>query len=575
MRVQPYLERLAAEAMRKGLDVEADPALRPAKEAAHGDYQINGLLPLAKKLGRPPRELASPVAGALAGHPALESVEVAGPGFVNLRLRAGWVSEQLCALALDEERDGVPAVERPERIVVDFSSPNIAKRMHVGHLRSTIIGDSLVRLLRLAGHQVIGDNHLGDWGTQFGMLIAGMERFGDAERLRGHGIEELERVYLLSNQAAKDDPAFAERAREQLARLQAGDAENLAAWKRFVGATRAELDRIYRRMGVSFDEWLGESAYQQMLPGVVELLLERGIAREDQGAICVFFDDADEPGGSRAPFIVRKKDGAFLYSTTDIATVLYRRDRWRAERAIYVVDQRQSLHFKQLFAVMSRLGVQMRLEHVGFGTVLGEDGKPLRTREGGAVRLDELLDEAERRAAERMRQEEGLSLGPAEIAELGPLVGIGAIKYADLKQNRLSDYQFDWDKMLSFKGNSGPYLQYAHARIRSIFRKAGIEPGAAGASDAPGLQHPAEIDLGKHLIRFADAVHEAAESGYPHLVCDHLYALARLFSVFYETCPVLRAESGQREDRLLLSLLVARQIKRGLGLLGIGAPDRM
>jgi arginyl-tRNA synthetase len=574
MRVEPHLDRLAAEAIRDRLGVDADPALRPAKEAAHGDYQLNGLLPLAKKLGRPPRELAAPVAEALSADPALEKVEVAGPGFVNLRLRTGWVCEQLQALALDQGRDGVPAVERPERIVVDFSSPNIAKRMHVGHLRSTIIGDALVRLLRFVGHEVIGDNHLGDWGTQFGMLIAGMDRFGDKEALRDNGIEELERVYLLANEAAKNDPSFAGRAREELARLQAGEAKNLASWNDFVAATRAELERIYQRMGVGFDEWLGESAYQQMLPGVVDLLLERGIAREDQGAVCVFFDDSAEPGGSRSPFIVRKKDGAFLYATTDIATVLYRRDTLRAERAIYVVDQRQSLHFKQLFAVMSRLGVRMRLQHVGFGTVLGEDGKPLKTREGGAVRLDTLLDEAERRAAERMSQEEGLSLEPADIAALAPLVGIGAIKYADLKQNRSSDYQFDWDKMLSFKGNSGPYLQYAHARIRSIFRKAGIDVEPAAGS-VPDLLHPAEIALAKHLLRFADAVHEAAESGYPHLVCDHLYALARLFSVFYESCPVLRADAGQRQDRLLLSALVARQIRRGLGLLGIGAPDRM
>jgi arginyl-tRNA synthetase len=466
-------------------------------------------------------------------------------------------------------------VERPERIVVDFSSPNIAKRMHVGHLRSTIIGDALVRLLRFAGHDVIGDNHLGDWGTQFGMLIAGMERFGDDAALRDNGIEELERVYLLANEAAKSDPVFADRTRAELARLQSGAEDNLAAWNRFVAATRTELDRVYQRMGVRFDQWLGESAYQQMLPGVVDLLLERGIAREDQGAICVFFDDAAELGGSRTPFIVRKKDGAFLYATTDIATALYRRDRLGAQRAIYVVDQRQSLHFKQLFAVMSRLGVGMRLEHVGFGTVLGEDGKPLKTREGAAVRLDALLDEAERRAAERMRQEEGLNLGPEEIAELGPLVGIGAVKYADLKQNRMSDYQFNWDKMLSFKGNSGPYLQYAHARVRSIFRKAGVEPTQATGGGEPGLQHAAEIALGKHLIRFADAVHEAAENGYPHLVCDHLYALARHFSVFYESCSVLRAEAGRRQDRLLLSTLAARQIRRGLDLLGIGAPDRM
>ena len=499
MRVEPYLRRLAAEAIRNRLDLEADPALRPAKEAAHGDYQINGLLPLAKKLRKPPRQLAAPVAEALAAHPVFERVEVAGPGFINLRLDIGWVSGQLRAQAADAKRNGVPPVQRPERIVIDFSSPNIAKRMHVGHIRSTIIGDALVRLLRFAGHEVIGDNHLGDWGTQFGMLIAGMERFGDPGALRDRGIEELERVYLLASEAVKSDPAFADRARVELAKLHSGDPDNLAAWNRFVQATRAELDRVYERMQIRFDQWLGESAYQEMLPEVVDLLLERGIAREDQGAICVFFDDLPELGGSRTPFIVRKKDGAFLYATTDIATVLYRRDRLQAERAIYVVDQRQSLHFKQLFEVMLRLGAKMRLQHIGFGTVLGRDGRPLKTREGDAVRLDSLLDEAEKRAAELMQKEQGLNLDADQIAELSPLVGIGAIKYADLKQNRLSDYQFAWEKMLSFKGNSGPYLQYAHARIQSIFRKAGIEPEQAATHGPLDLQHATEIALGKHL----------------------------------------------------------------------------
>ncbi len=574
MRVEQFLDGLAARAMAGALGQEAPPLLRPARDSAHGDYQINGLMPLGKKLRRPPRELAAPVASALAEHEAFESVEVAGPGFVNLRLRASWVGERLTSILAETERDGVPTVERPNRIVVDFSSPNIAKRMHVGHLRSTILGDALVRLLRFVGHDVIADNHLGDWGTQFGMLIAGVRKFDHQRADEEHSIEELEEVYRLAVAEAKQAPDFAERARAELAALQAGDADNRKMWEGFVATTRGELDPIYQRMDVHFDQWLGESAYQDMLADVVQHLLDTGVATEDEGAVCVFFDDIPELAASKTPFIVRKKDGAFLYATTDIATVLYRRDRLQAGAALYVVDQRQSLHFKQLFAVAAKVGVDMRLEHVGFGSVLGTDGKPLKTREGKAIRLSELLDEAERRAAERMQQE-GLELTPEQIARLAPVVGIGAIKYADLQQNRLSDYQFDWDKMISFKGNAGPYLQYAHARVRAIFRKGGVTPQSLVGHGPMRLTHPAEVALGKQLIRFADVVHQAAETSCPHLVCDHLYALARAFSVFYQECPVLRADPEERDNRLALCALVGRQIWRGLGLLGIGAPERM
>jgi arginyl-tRNA synthetase len=575
VRLEPTLEVLGTNAIREVLGVEA-PALIRAANPSHGDYQLNGVMPLAKQMKKPPRELAQPVADRLLADPAIASAEVAGPGFINIKLDPTWVAARVLEVAKDREREGVPLTDRPLRTAVDFSGPNIAKQMHVGHLRSTIIGDAICRLLRFIGHPVIGDNHLGDWGTQFGLLIIGMREFGSQAALDAEPIEELERVYKLTTAKAKADPATADAARAELAKLQRGDPENRALWERFVAATRVELDATYARLGVHFDEWLGESAYEDMLPGVVEELKARGIAREDQGALCVFFDDQPELG--KSPLIIQKQDGAYLYSTTDIATVLYRRDHFHTQRGVYVVDKRQALHFKQLFATVRKLGIEMELEHVSFGSVLGKDGKPLKTRDGGTIKLSELLDEAEARAAERMRsarEENVLELSDAQIDELAPIVGIGAVRYADLMQNRSSDYQFDWDKMISFKGNAGPYLQYAHARIAALFRKGEIDPNTLPLDTAPVLTHPAELGLAKHLLRFADAVTQAAEQSLPHLVCEHLYDLARLFSAFYEACPVLKAAPEERTTRLVLAWLVGRQLRTGLHLLGIAAPERM
>jgi arginyl-tRNA synthetase len=573
VRLERQLDAIARDAIQAVLGESAPALVRPANPE-HGDYQVNGILPLAKQLKKPPRSLAEPLAERLRGQDCIESATVAGPGFINLKLRPSWVASQLSAATPDLAHDGVDPTEQPQRIAVDFSGPNIAKQMHVGHLRSTIIGDSVCRLLRFVGHDVIGDNHVGDWGTQYGLLIAGMRAFGDAAALSGdQPIEELERIYKLASARAKEDPAFADTARAELAKLQQRDPENYKLWQQFVATTKAELDKVYARFGIHFDAWLGESAYEDMLPGVVKLLRERGIAREDQGALCVFFD---EPDLGKSPFIVQKKDGAYLYSTTDIATVLYRRDHFHTQRSIYVVDARQSLHFKQVFAVAKKLGIDMQFEHVSFGSVLGKDGKPLKTRDGDVIHLATLLDEAEARAKERMltaREENIIELDDAAIAALAPVVGIGAVKYADLMQNRASDYQFDWDKMISFKGNAAPYLQYAHARIQALFRRGEVDPTAL--APALALEHPAELALGKRLLRFADVVHQAAEQSLPHLLCEHLYEVARAFSVFYEACPILRAEPGVRAARLQLAWLSARQLKRGLGLLGIEAPDRM
>jgi arginyl-tRNA synthetase len=574
VRVEQQLDALVREVIRTTLGEEAPALLRPAA-AEHGDYQVNGLLPLAKQLKRPPRSLAEPLAEKLRELAPIASAEVAGPGFVNLRLAPEWVAGVLLETAADQAQDGVPVTPKPERIVVDFSGPNIAKQMHVGHLRSTIIGDAVCRLLRFVGHTVIGDNHLGDWGTQFGLLIVGMREYGSQEALDKEPVDELERVYKLASARSKTDPDFADAARSELAKLQRGDAANHTQWEHFVRATRVELDKIYDRFSVAFDLWLGESAYEKQLPDVIALLKERGLAREDQGALCVFFED--NPELKKSPLIVQKKDGAYLYATTDIATLLYRRDQLHADRAIYVVDARQALHFKQLFELAKRLGLQLQLQHVSFGSVLGKDGKPLKTRDGDTIRLSALLDEAEVRASERMRsarEEHVIDLEDSEIAALAPVVGIGAVKYADLMQNRTSDYQFDWDKLISFKGNAGPYLQYAHARIQAVFRKGEVDPSKL-ALERLVLEHPAELALGTALLRFADVVHAAAEQCLPHLLCEHLYVVARAFSVFYEACPMLRAEPAQRDTRLTLAWLAARQLRRGLELLGIAAPDRM
>ena len=573
MRLERFLDELGSAALRDALGAEAPAVVRATADAKHGDFQLNGVLPLAKQLKKAPRDLATPVAAALGKSEAIEKAEVAGPGFVNLTLRPEWLAARLDEDLRDVARDGVPAVERAQRIVVDFSSPNIAKQMHVGHLRSTIIGASIIALLRYAGHEVIGDNHLGDWGTQFGMLIAGMRHFGSEDALATDAIGELERIYRLASERGKADPSFGDEARAELAKLQSGDPESRAMWERFVATTRVALDAVYARLGVTFEEWLGESAYDAMLPGVVAMLLEKGIAREDDGAICVFFDDVPELAKVETPFIVRKRDGAFMYPTTDVATLVYRRDHFHADRSIYVVDVRQGLHFRQLFAVGRKLGMTMRLEHIGFGTVLGDDGKPLKTRDGKVITLASLLDEAEARAATRIR-EEGLEVPEEEILSVSRAVGIGAVKYADLRQNRLSDYQFDWDKMISFKGNAGPYLQYAYARVGSIFRKGALDP--ATASGPLLLVAPEELALAKQLARFGDVVHDAAESCEPHRVCDHLFSIARLFSSFYEACPVLKADdAGTRASRIALCWLTQRQLGRGLALLGLSTIDKM
>lgn len=578
MRIESFLSAIAQDAFREVTGKDAPALLKRAQDPKHGDYQVNGALPLAKAEKKNPRELAEPLARALAAHPAIEKAEVAGPGFVNLTLAPAFLGETVSRDARDA-RLGVPPAERRVRTVVDYSSPNIAKQMHVGHLRSTIIGHAICETLAFVGEDVVRDNHVGDWGTQYGLLIAGLRRFGGD----GHALDlaGLEAIYKQASALAEAEPAFAELARGELAKLQRGDAENRALWERFVAITRRELDKVYERLGVRFDTWYGESFYEPMLPGVVQQLEALGLARRDQGALCVFFGDDVWEGvesklrKQKEPFIVQKKDGAFLYSTTDLATLLHRRDEVKASKAIYVVDHRQSLHFEQLFAVARRLGVALECHHVGFGTMLGPDGKPLKTRDasGKTITLAALLDEAESRALELMKGAE-VELPASELPAVARSVGIGAVKYADLRQNRLSDYQFDWSKMIELKGNSGPYIQYAGARAGAIFRKGEVDRGSVGQAPA-ALADPAELALAKVLVRFGDVVHASASELLPHLVTDHLYAVARELSSFYERCPVLKAEGEARAARLTLVALAAGQIEKGLSLLGIDAVERM
>jgi len=583
MRIERFLSELAGRAIKSALELDAPAMLRPTTDPAHGDYQINGALPLAKQLKRNPRELAEQLAATLRSEPAIESAEVAGPGFVNLRLKHSFLAEALDACVADTQRDGVPTSATPERVVIDFSGPNIAKQMHVGHLRSTIIGDALVRMLRFLGHEVVGDNHLGDWGTQFGLLIVGMRELGDLKALEAEPIVELERVYKLASERAKSDAEFAAAARAELAKLQAGDPDNKAQWERFVAATRVELDKVYERLDVTFDTWYGESFYNPFLPAVVELLKSKALAREDAGALCIFFNELDQAPAElkkqKEPFIVQKQDGAFLYSTTDLATLRYRREQQGAKRIIYVVDMRQSLHFKQLFGVGKLLGYDdVRMEHLGFGSVLGKDSKPLKTRDasGKAITLASLLDEAEERAKQRLEEgktEGKLDLSDEELGKVARAVGIGAVKYADLHQNRTSDYQFDFDKMITFQGNAGPYLQYAYARVQSIFRKGELSPETVSGKIL--LDEKEEQALARVLIRFGDVVHQAADTGLPHLITDHLYDLAKAYSTFFEACPVRKSEGDTQRSRVALCWLSARQLRRGLGLLGIQTVEKM
>jgi len=545
--------------------------VRPCPDPKFGDYQTNALMSLAKARKLNPRQLAADVVAQLDVGDCCEQAEIAGAGFLNFRVKPAALAQTLQSAARGEHLFFQPAAQ-PRTVVVDFSSPNVAKSMHVGHIRSTILGDSLARVLRLLGHKVVTDNHLGDWGTQFGMLLTAWKRDLNSAALKADPIAEMERLYKQAAAECKASPAALEAARQELVKLQGGDAENLGIWREMIALSQVQFDAIYRRLGVRFDHTLGESFYHPRLQPLVQELRARGIARESEGALAVFFEDI--PALKSHPALVQKSDGTFNYTSTDLATLAYRLETWRPDEIIYVTDSRQQLHFQQLFAVFRRWHpeARMRLAHVWFGSILGEDNKPFKTRSGDTVKLANLLDEAEERAFKAV-SEKNPDLAEADRREVARVVGLGALKYADLLPNRQSDYVFSWDKMLALNGNTAPYLQYAYARIRSIFRKGGVGEGFVPA--ALELGAPEELALARHLLNFGLVLEAVAEDHRPNFLCNYLYELAGRFTAFYENCPVLKSEAGQRASRLGLCDLTARVLKQGLDVLGIETLEQM
>jgi arginyl-tRNA synthetase len=563
--VETLEERLHTALRALGLPADQTIQVVPAADARYGDYQTNVGMVLAKERKENPRLLAGRIAQALDVSGISESPEVAGPGFINFRLEKEFIASQLVA-AYGDARLGVSETRNPRTLVIEFSSPNIAKPMHVGHIRSTVLGDVLARVARFIGHTVITDNHLGDWGTQFGKVIYGWKNLRDDAALATHPVDELVRLYRAADVAAKEDPAILEACRNELIKLQQGDPENTEIWQKCIQLSQTEFAGINRMLGVEFDQQLGESFYNSELSTVVERLLESGVAQPSKGAVVIWDRELSE-----APFMIRKSDGGFGYATTDAATLEYRVRRWNPDEIWYVVGAPQQLHFQQLFSLARKLGLKVELRHVAFGSILGEDRKLMRTRSGDSVPLRELLEEAVTRA-KALVVEKNPELDQNEIEQIGQIVGIGAIKYTELSQHRLSDYVFSWSRMLSFQGNTAPYLQNAYVRSRSIFRrlKQQFHPPTQIS-----LGHPAEEKLAKKLLQFAEVVPAVLDGFRPNVLANYLYELAAEYHVFYEQCPVLSAETDQRNQRLLLSDLFARTLKLGLQLLGIGTPERM
>ena len=562
--------------------------VRPCPDPKFGDYQSNALMSLAKTRKMNPRQLATDVLAKLDVSDTCEKVEIAGAGFLNFRLKNSALTQSLAAAARGEHLFFDKAAQ-PRTVVIDFSSPNVAKPMHVGHIRSTGIGDALQRTFRLLGYHVVTDNHIGDWGTQFGKLLLGWKQILDRAALERDAIAELERLYKAINAECDANPARLEEAKSELVKLQAGDAENTAIWKEMIAVSQKQFDEIYGRLGVKFDVTLGESFYNPQLGGVVNDLLQRGIARESEGAVGVFSDGSVPPKEDvflvnrdgewiAEPALIRKSDGGFNYTTTDLATIDYRLKTWSPDEIVYVVDDRQSAHFKKLFITFTRwqpdAAKKVKLIHVGFGKIMGDDGKPFKTRSGDTVKLGDLLDEAEERAF-KIVSEKNAALPEAQRKEIARVVGLGAVKYADLLPNRQSDYVFSWDKMLALQGNTAPYLQYAYARIRSIFRKAEGGDFKLETTDFKLVANE-EQALAKHLLNFGLTLEAVAEELRPNFLCNYLYELAAKFNVFFENCPVLKAEDeATRNSRLGLCDLTAQVLKQGLETLGIEVVEQM
>jgi arginyl-tRNA synthetase len=546
--------------------------LAPATDQRFGDYQTNAALVLGKQRGENPRELAEKIVERLNVGDVCEPPVVAGPGFINFMLRPGAIAQKTVSI-LGDERLGVVQTKSPQRIVIDFGSPNVAKPMHVGHIRSTVLGDALARIATFLGHEVIRDNHIGDWGTQFGMVIYGWKNLLDQRALQQDPLTEIVRIYKETNALATSDPQVREACRQELVKLQAGDKENIDIWNECVAFSMQDFEHVYELLDIHYDIQCGESFYNDRLSGVVERLLKSGIAEISEGAVVVFFRDIPELADK--PCIIRKRDGGFNYATTDIATVDYRLDHLKAGSVWYVVGAPQTLHFKQIFEIARRQGYRANLRHITFGSILGEDRKLMKTRSGENVPLRELLEEACRRAR-KIIDEKNPDLSEPEKIDVARKIGIGAVKYADLSQYRMTDYVFSWDKMLSLQGNTAPYLQNAYVRIRSIFRKAGELDGLKLSSLTNlSLTAKAEIALAKRLCQFAEIVPHVLNDFRPNILANYLFEVANSFHTFYEACPVLKSEEPARSSRLALCDLTGQVLYRGLDLLGIKVPEKM
>lgn len=578
--IQQLLEEALTALKGKGLlPTDLEPAIQidRTKDKAHGDLATNLAMIGAKAAKKNPRQLAAEIIEHLPPSKLVRQVEIAGPGFINFYLNPDWLAEQL-ENALADPRLAIPFSAPPQTVVVDYSSPNLAKEMHVGHLRSTIIGDAVSRTLEFLGHQVIRHNHVGDWGTQFGMLLAHMEELQGEGSEIGMQLADLESFYREAKGRFDASPAFADRARQLVVELQSGDAHCNRLWREFLDISLSHCQQIYDRLNVALTraDVRGESAYNDDLARVVEDLTAAGLLTEDQGARCVFLDEFKGKDDEPLPMIVQKKDGGYLYATTDLAAIRYRLRVLKADRLLYFVDHRQSLHFQQLFAVARKAGfagADTQLEHMAFGTVMSEDGKPFKTRSGGVAKLADLLDEAEARAYELVKGK-NTEMSEEELRHIGRVVGIASVKYADLSKHRTSDYVFSFEQMLSFEGNTAPYLLYAYTRVASIFRRGEIDAEALQGSIR--LEEEVEKELAGKLAQFGEVVNRVAERGWPHLLCGYLYDLSGIFSSFYQSCPVLNCEdAATRASRLKLARLTARTIQQGLALLGIETLERM
>ncbi|MDQ2078443.1 arginine--tRNA ligase [Marinimicrobium sp. ABcell2] len=561
-----------------GIPFQHQPLVAASKKSGFGDYQANGAMGAAKAMGTNPRELAQKIVGQLELEGIAEKLEVAGPGFINIHLDKTWLGEQL-ASAQSDPRLGIAPVQQPDILVVDYSGPNLAKEMHVGHLRSTIIGDAVARLLEFQGHQVIRQNHVGDWGTQFGMLIAELEEQLGEEREAGMALQDLEVFYQQAKQHFDRDSAFADKARDYVVKLQSGDPGVLELWREFTRISLTHSTEIYQKLNVLLTEAdvRGESAYNDDLAPLVAELEQQGLAVEDQGAKVVFLDELADKDGNPSPVLIQKQGGGYLYATTDLAALRYRAQQLGAQRILYFIDARQSLHMQQVFTLARKAGLvseDVSLEHHAFGTMMGADGKPFKTRTGGTVKLAQLLDEAVDRAS-ALVAEKNPELSEAERADIGRKVGLGAVKYADLSKTRTHDYVFNWDTMLSFEGNTAPYLQYAFTRVQSIFRKSNTDPSTLTGDILVATEQ--EHALALKLLQLSEVLDQVAKDAMPHLLCTYLYELASLYMRFYEACPVLRSDVRPqvRASRLRLCHLVAQTLATGLDLLGIEVMERM